>query len=174
MSIEDEHHRLYKYKSMNEAAEFFDCASMCRHRKLLEFFKEFTPNCKNNCDICTATTPLHIAQDCTVIARSILDGIKDINAVTDKISVKLLAQVLFGSSAAEIKSLGLDRSRVFGSAKSYYRERNGKQKDLQNFIYHLLVIGILTEEPTGTPDRPSIVIKTGYIDPVIEDKDIWY
>ena len=123
MSIEDEHHRLYKYKSMNEAAEFFDCASMCHHRKLLEFFKEFTPNCKNNCDICTATTPLHIAQDCTVIARSILDGIKDINAVTDKISVKLLAQVLFGSSAAAIKSLGLDRSRVYGSAKSYYRER---------------------------------------------------
>ena len=29
MNIEDEHHRLYKYKSMNEAAEFFLTVLQC-------------------------------------------------------------------------------------------------------------------------------------------------
>ena len=58
--------------------------------------------------------------------------------------------------------------------ESYYRAKNGKQKDLQNFIYHLLVIGILTEVPTGTADRPSIVLRTGNINPLTEDNNIMY
>ena len=160
---------------MNEAAGFFDNLSTCRHRKLLEYFEEsVTSDCEKNCDICTGTTPMHIAKDCTVIARCIVDGIKDIHVITDKISVKLLAQVLFGSSAAEVKSLGLNQSKVFDSAKSYYRAKNGKQKDLQNFIYHLLVIGILTEVPTESADRPSIVLRTGNINPLTEDNNIMY
>ena len=76
--------------------------------------------------------------------------------VTEKITVKLLTQVLFGSSTIEIKSLGLDKITAFGTARSHYRKMNGKQKDLQALIYHLLVIDVQTEVPTGTPDRPSI------------------
>ena len=70
---------------MNEAVEFFGNSTVCRNRKLLEYFEEGTTNCTKNCDICICTSLLHIVQVFTVIAKIIVNGIIDIKNVTEKI-----------------------------------------------------------------------------------------
>lgn len=72
----------------------------------------------------------------------------------------LLTQFLLGSCATELQVLSLNMVKEFGSAKPHYRQRNGR-KQLQRLIFHLIVIGIIKEEPAGTADRPSIVLATG-------------
>ena len=80
----------------------------------------------------------------------------------------LLIQFLLGSSANELKLLSLDVAAGFGMAKPYYKQKNGRRQ-LERLIYHL--IGIIKEEPTGSPDRPSITLSKGDTDALIHGNE---
>jgi hypothetical protein len=60
--------------------------------------------------------------------------------------------------------------KEFGSTKPHYRQRNGR-KQLQRLIFHLIVIGIIKEEPAGTADRPSIVLATGNTNKLMDGEE---
>ena len=62
-----------------------------------------------------------------------------------------------------LKSLSLDVTADFGSVKSHFKSRKGRQQ-LQKLIYHRISIGVINEDPVGTLERPSIRIVTGNIE----------
>ena len=78
-------------------------------------------------------------------------------------TVLVLIQFLLEFSANEVKLLSLEVAAGFGTAKPYYKQKNGRRQ-LERLIYHLIGLGIIKEEPTGSPDRPSIILSKGVTD----------
>ena len=58
----------------------------------------------------------------------------------------------------------------FGMAKPYYKQKYGRRQ-LERLIYHLIGVGIIKEEPTGSPDRPSITLSKGHTEKLMHGKE---
>ena len=100
---------------------------------------------------------IHLPKDCTLVSQLIIKGLLTILQLQKKVTVLLLSQFLLGLSATELKSLSLDVTLGFGSAKPYYKQRNGR-KQLQSLIYHLIVKGINQEEIAGATEKPTVLL----------------
>ena len=89
--------------------------------------------------------------------------------VQKKANVQLLSQFFLGSTANEIKTLMLHSANGYGSAKPYYKQRDGK-KQLKRLIYHLIVAGIIKEEMAGTSERPTVLLTVGNAESLMDSK----
>lgn len=67
-----------------------------------------------------------------------------------------------GSPTIVLKTLVLDKAVEFGSIKDHFKSKTGR-KHLQRLIYHLIGIGMISEVPGGTAERPSVIITTGNV-----------
>lgn len=158
VKIEDKEYQEHKYNLLNQIVNYCD-NNMCRHKQILLYFEENVAECEDKCDFCTSNKTVEL-KDCTSVSKIIVQGLLAMEERQQKITVLLLTQFLLGSCATELQVLSLNMVKEFGSAKPHYRQRNGR-KQLQRLIFHLIVIGIIKEEPAGTADRPSIVLATG-------------
>ena len=158
VKIEDKEYQEHKYNLLNQIVNYCD-NNMCRHKQILLYFEENVAECEDKCDLCTSNKTVEL-KDCTSVSKIIVQGLLAMEERQKKITVLLLTQFLLGSCATELQVLSLNMVKEFGSAKPHYRQRNGR-KQLQRLIFHLIVIGIIKEEPAGTADRPSIVLATG-------------
>ena len=128
---------------MNQMVNYCDSGTSCR---------------EEHCDICIGDN--HLPKDCTLVSQLIIKGMLTTPQAQKKVTVLLLSQLILGSSATELKSLSLDVTLGFGSAKPYYKQRNGR-KQLQRLIYHLIVKGIIQEEMAGTAEKPTVLLNKG-------------
>jgi RecQ family ATP-dependent DNA helicase len=159
MQIEDKEILSYKYELMNKMAMY--CTNRtCRHKFIMSYFNEDIQECEEHCDICTSN--VDTIQDCTSIALLVIQGLERLQQVQEKVTVLLLTQFLMGSPTIVLKALALDKAAEFGLVKDYFKTKTGR-RDLQALIYHLIITGIISEVPVGTPENPSIVIKTGNV-----------
>jgi RecQ family ATP-dependent DNA helicase len=157
VKIEDKEYQEHKYNLLNQIVNYCD-NNMCQHKQIL-YFEENVAECEDKCDFCTSNKTVKL-KDCTSVSKIIVQGLLAMEERQKKITVLLLTQFLLGSCATELQVLSLNMVKEFGSAKPHYRQRNGR-KQLQRLIFHLIVMGIIKEEPAGTADRPSIVLATG-------------
>ena len=157
MQIEDKEILPFKYELMNKMAMYFTNRT-CRHKFIMSYFNEDIQECEEHCDICTSN--VDTIQDCTSIALLVIQGLERLQQVQEKVTV--LTQFLMGSPTIALKALALDKAAEFGLVKDYFKTKTGR-RDLQALIYHLIITGIISEVPVGTPENPSIVIKTGNV-----------
>ena len=153
---------------MNQMMNYCDSVSSCCHQYILSCFKEVFPECEEHCDNCIRG--FQPQEDCTEISQHTIKGLLTILQVHKKVNVLLLTQFLLGSSAAEIKALSLDKAHSFGCAKPYYKQQNGR-KQLQTLIYRLIVNGIIKEQMAGTTEKPTLFLKTGNTEKVLDNKE---
>lgn len=159
MRIEDKDHRQYKYESLNKMVEFCDNTRTCRHKFLMSYFQEDIVNCNQNCDICTSNVS-DAPMDYTANAHTIIQALASLSRIPQNVSVKLFTQFLFGSTSNVVKILALDRIDGYGSVSKTFRKRDGR-KTCQRLIYKLITLGIITETPNRTNERPAITISIG-------------
>jgi RecQ family ATP-dependent DNA helicase len=168
VQIEDKQHREYKYELLNQFVNFCE-STVCRHKFILEYFSESVQDCEELCDLCT-NSDTYSLKDVTFISKLIVEGLLAVQEKQEKVTVLLLTQFLLGSCVTELKLLSLDISPRFGSVKQYYQHRKGR-KQLQKLIYHLIVRGIIREEPTGSADKPSITLKRGHVEKLMTGEE---
>ena len=146
---------------------YCDSVSSCCHQYVVSYFKEVFPKSEEHCDNCIRG--FQPQEDCTEVSQHNINGFLTILQVHKKVNV-LLTQFLLGSSAAEIKALSLDKAHSFGCAKPYYKQQSGR-KQLQRLIYHLIVKGIIKEQMAGTTEKPTLFLKTGSTEKVLDNKE---
>jgi superfamily II DNA helicase RecQ len=125
----------------------------------MSYFQEDIVNCNQNCDICTSNLS-DAPMDYTAIARTIIQALASLSRIPQNVSVKLFTQFLFGSTSNVVKKLALDRIDGYGSVSKTFGQRDGR-KTCQRLIYKLITLGIITETPSGTNERPAITISIG-------------
>jgi superfamily II DNA helicase RecQ len=125
----------------------------------MSYFQEDIVNCNQNCDICTSNLS-DAPMDYTAIARTIIQALASLSRIPQNVSVKLFTQFLFGSTSNVVKKLALDRKDGYGSVSKTFGQRDGR-KTCQRLIYKLIILGIITETPSGTNERLAITISIG-------------
>ncbi|CAB4012123.1 ---NA--- [Paramuricea clavata] len=115
---------------------------------------------EEHCETCTSN--VDTIQDCTSIALLVIQGLERLQHCQEKVTVLLLTKLLMGSPTIELKALASDKAAEFDLVKDYFKTKTGR-RDLQALIYHLIITGMVSEVPVGTPENPSIVIKTGNV-----------
>jgi superfamily II DNA helicase RecQ len=125
----------------------------------MSYFQEDIVNCNQNCDICTSNVS-DAPMDYTANAHTIIQALASLSRIPQNVSVKLFTQFLFGSTSNVVKILALDRIDGYGSVSKTFRKRDGR-KTCQRLIYKLITLGIITETPNRTNERPAITISIG-------------
>lgn len=116
-----------KLKRMQEFAE----ARFCRRTILLNYFAESTTGNCNNCDNCTSPPPV---LDGTIAAQKALSAIL---RTGEKEGIKMVTQILKGSSSTTAIEKGYNKLPTFGAGKDLSYET------WQSYILQFILTGII-------------------------------